>query len=79
MIPVYFEGSNVVMGKPSDMTDEQCGSLHAMRGVDADGFPFFDECWKPSEEEIKEIVSGKAIRIRILSKTLPPIAVWVND
>lgn len=38
MQPVDFEGSNILMDKPNDMTDEQCASgVPAYIGVDADG------------------------------------------
>lgn len=80
MIPIDFEGSNIQMDKPSDMTDEQCMSLNAMKGVTEEGIPFFIECWQPNKEDVDAIKEGRPIYIQILSRGLPPIAMWtVNE
>ncbi len=76
MIPIDFEGSNIIMEKPKEMTDEQCMPLHAMKSVTTDGFPFFIECWQPNKEDIEAIINGRPIYIQILSNSLPPISVW---
>jgi len=40
MHPVEFEGSRMI-GKPADMTDEQCFGIPAGSGTDDQGFPYF--------------------------------------
>lgn len=78
MLPIDFEGSQVI-GKPKNMTDEECFGLHAFVGIDENGYKYFLECWKPSKEDIDAIAAGRPIWIKILSNGLPPIAVWTLD
>lgn len=78
MQPVNFEGA-IEIGKPKDMTDEQCMSIYAMKGVDEANFPYFLECWKPSYEDIQAINRGEPIWIKVVSNGLPPIAIWTLD
>lgn len=58
------------------MTDEQCMSVWASRGVDDAGLPFFLEAWKPSYEDLQALNRGEPIYIKIVSIGLPPIAVF---
>lgn len=79
MQPVSFPGS-VEIGKPKNMTDEQCMSIPAIHGVDEDGFPYFMTAWKPSYEDIQALNRGEPIYIRTIALRLPPMAVFtVND
>ena len=79
MLPIEFEGSQVI-GKPKDMTDEECMSIHALLGRDESGVPFFLECWKPSYEDIEAIKRGEPIWLKILGVSLPPIAMFtINE
>lgn len=41
MMSIDFEGTNINLTKPSDMTDEQCLPLMAQKAVDNQGFPYF--------------------------------------
>lgn len=41
MHPIKFEGANIDLAKPDDMTDEQCFSLPAEKNIDSQGFPYF--------------------------------------
>lgn len=35
MLAIDFPGTNTTFGKPADMTDEQCGSLPALTGLNS--------------------------------------------
>lgn len=78
MQPVNFEGA-VEIKKPANMTDEECMSIWASRGIDLDGYPFFLEAWKPSYEDLQALNRGEPIFIKIISNGLPPIAVYTLD
>lgn len=78
MQPVNFEGA-VEIKKPASMTDEQCMSVYAAKGVDEAGFPFFLEAWKPSFEDLQALNRGEPVYIKIISQGLPPIAVFTLD
>ena len=75
MQPVEFEGCRMV-GKPQDMTDEQCMAIPAYEGVDDEGFHFFLTAWKPSYEDLKALNEGEPIYIKSLSARLVPMAVY---
>lgn len=78
MTPVYFEGA-VEIGKPTDMTDEQCFSVWAERGIDKEGFPYFFTAWKPSYEDLKALNAGGNIYVKVLSTGLPPMSIFTLD
>lgn len=78
MFPINFEGA-IEIKKPANMTDEECMSIWAAKGVDEAGFPYFLEAWKPSYEDIQAINRGEPIYIKIVSNGLPPIAMWTMD
>jgi hypothetical protein len=83
MHPINFPGAQEV-GKPENMTDEQCFSVYATKGTyeftGADGVQyqatFWTEAWKPSKEDIEAINRGEPIYIQIHSAGLPPISVF---
>jgi hypothetical protein len=83
MQPVNFPGA-VVVGKPPDMTDEQCMSIYAMpvdhtvTGPDGKQYVsrFWVEAWKPSKEDIEAINRGEPVWLQITSAGLPPVAVF---
>lgn len=85
MQPINFPGA-VVVGKPADMTDEQCMSIYAMP-VDYEletpegkvPARFWIEAWKPNREGIEAIKRGEPIYIRICSAGLPPVSVFTLD
>lgn len=74
MIPVEFEGANMVIQKPESMTDEECASISVYR--DETGFT---EHWMPSKEDIEAINAGRGIWVKILMNVLPPVAMWTQD
>ena len=78
MHPVYFEGSKEIK-KPSDMTDEQCSSIWATRGIDEDGYPYYLTAWKPSFEDLKALNNGQPVYVKTVSTGLPPMALFTID
>lgn len=78
MNPVPFEGS-VQIGKPQNMTDDQCSSIYAMRGIDENGFPYFLTAWKPNYEDLQALNRGEPVFIKTISAGLPPMAVFTFD
>lgn len=64
MHPVEFPGSYVI-GKPADMTDEQCSSIYAQSFTDSDGFPRFRMAWQPSYEDKIAVAEGRPVFIDI--------------
>lgn len=71
MIPIEFPGSREV-GKPTDMTDEQCASIPAAQAVEG-GMPVWITCWQPSYEDIEAIKNGLPIYVKTVSRSLPPM------
>ncbi len=78
MQPISFDGATEIK-KPESMTDEECMSVWAYRGVDALGYAFFMEAWKPSYEDLQALSRGEPIWIKIYSNGLPPISIFTMD
>lgn len=79
MNPIDFEGSNITLHKPSDMTDEQCGPLKAYKGVHNDNFPYYVTMWQPSDKDKEAIAAGRPIVVKVVGTAFPPIAVMTTD
>ena len=79
MIPVDFEGSNVYLRKPENMTDEQCMGIKAWVGTDDAGFLCFITAWQPNKEDLEALNMGKPVYIKTLAVKLPPMSVFTVD
>ena len=79
MIPIDFEGSNIVLGKPEDMTDEQCQPVKAYAGEDNDGFPFFLTAWQPNKEDIEAINAGRPVMLKLIGYSMQPACLYTFD
>lgn len=77
MDPVKIEGANLVLGKPSNWTDRECGSLHAYRDT-ADGVTITTSAWKPTPDELAAINSGATVYLTVWGQAHPPVSVWVR-
>ena len=74
MNPIEFKEQTKVLGKPKNMTDEECGSLP----VYCDGQQCIS-CWKLSwKERLQVLLYGKLWAFVISGYTQPPIAFSVN-
>jgi len=86
MKPIHFEGAREI-GKPKEMTDEQCKSLWAhsqdFEFTGSDGKRHqgrvWTEMWQPSKEDIEAIVAGRPIVLQIHSWGLPPVSMLTLD
>jgi hypothetical protein len=76
MMTVNFEGANTLLTKPGDMTDEQCHSTPAYRGVDSNGFDFTLVVFQPNHEDVKAINEGRPILLKVIGKGFPPVALY---
>lgn len=76
MNPSDFDHSNREYVKPQGWTDEQCSSLHVFQGVTEEGHPLIISCWKPTPEEIADLVAGKSVWLGILTGIQPPV--WLT-
>lgn len=75
MKSIEFPEANTKLGPPADMTREDCSDLHIYR----DGV-YCISCWKPTEEEIEEIQSGKPIWLYVHSGgTQTPVALQTKN
>lgn len=70
-----FEGSNMPMVKPENMTAEECGDLQVRLLKSLKG-PMYTSCWKPNYTDIKSLEAGKAVIIQMHMNT--PIFVDVD-
>jgi hypothetical protein len=78
MQAIKFEGA-IEIEKPEGMSDEQCTSVWALKGIDAGGFIFWVQLWQPSYEDIQAINRGEPIVVKILSKNLAPMLLFTVD
>jgi len=78
MTPIKFEGANVILTRPEDITDEQCGSVHALRGTDEDGLPFVMTAWEPTPEEVLAIQAGAPIYLKVCGISMPPVSLFAT-
>ena len=72
MFATSFAESNAVLSRPPDMTEEECDPLSVWRGVDTNGNPLVVSCWKPTAEELEEIIRTKRVWLIITGQTMPP-------
>lgn len=84
MLPTTFEGQNLVFGKPANMTDEQCFSLPAWKGVipiDDKGttVPAIISCWRLSKEDMEEIQKTGVVWLSVIGDSLPPVSVFTEN
>jgi hypothetical protein len=78
MQPVEFDGSRMI-GKPNDMTDDQCFGIPAYSGIDGNGFPFWLTAWKPSFEDLESLKRGEPVWVKSISRGLVPMSVFTMN
>ncbi len=79
MMPVTFDGWNLELLKPDSMTDEECTSMPAFKGVDNGGYKFILTVWKPNKEDIEAINAGRPICLKILTDVHPVVSLYTYD
>lgn len=73
--PTSFDESNDYLGKPDDMSHEECASLSILRTVTIVGLPCVVSCWKVSQEELEEINRTGRIWLTVVGDTHAPVHV----
>lgn len=79
MHPIDFEGTNIELVKPVEMTDEQCMAVRAYKGVDVNQFPFILTAWMPNKEDLDAMNAGRPLMVKMLGELTPPISLWTYD
>lgn len=89
MMPVDFQGSNLDLNKPPEMTEEECQSVRAYKGTtperaykaveDGTDYPFILTAWMPSKEDLEALNAGRPLWLRVLSFKHPPVALFTLD
>ena len=74
-----FEGSTFNLVKPEDMTEEQCYSMPATSGTTSDGYPYILVAFKPSPEDIKAMLDGGSVFMRVLGQQFAPVSLFTID
>jgi hypothetical protein len=72
MTPASFDESNVVLDKPQDMSYDECDALSVLRTETTEGLPVVISCWKPTKEELDEIIKTGRVWLTIYGYTMPP-------
>lgn len=67
MFPTSFNESNHSLSPPLGMTEDQCESLATFQNGE-----LVVSCWKPTEEELQEIIRTKRVWLIIWGRTMPP-------
>ncbi len=77
MLPINFPEAAVSLGRPSDMTDEECGPLPVARGIvqlsENSVGPAVISAWKPTPEELAMLNAGGPIYLHVIGRTQPPV------
>lgn len=77
-----------MLGRPADMTDEQCSSLPIHQyeqslGQDDKGepikYPAIVSCWQLSPEELEEVQRTGIVWVNTLGQTLAPFSVFTKN
>jgi hypothetical protein len=80
MFPTSFDESNIVFDTPEGYDPEDVFPLSGFQGLTEDGTEITISCWKPTPEEMQEIMKtgrvwcyffGKGMPIHTLSGTNP--------
>jgi len=74
--PINFKESNLELGRPASMTEEECRSLHVHRCKDGR----LISCWKLTPEEIEKVAKTGEIWLHVWGGiTQPPVALEVEN
>ncbi len=81
---IDFEERNDYIGKPADITDNQCYALPVARIITTIPGPTSDDapanvaahvsCWELTEDELEEVKKTGKVYVKILGSTLAPMS-----
>src|SRR5262249_37821337 len=69
--PASFEESDACLGRPPNMTDDECAPLSIAR-AGCGGIPTVVSCWKLTAEELAEVNRTGRVWLGICGVTMPP-------
>ena len=74
MVPCAFDEENCVLHPhpPEDMSVDDCEVLSVYRKLYPEGGGLVVSCWKPTKEEMEEIVKTGRVWLTISGSTMPP-------
>lgn len=72
MHPFEFTGSKII-GKPTNMSDDECSGIFATTGVDQHGFHYFLTAWMVSPEDLENMKAGHPMFVKTVGNGLPPM------
>lgn len=78
LIPTAFDEDNAALGKPADMSNEQCEALSVCITNTDEGLPVVVSCWKPTAEELEEINRTGRVWLVVFGTTMPPVTLMGN-
>ena len=79
MTPHQHPSNNDVLAPPRGATPEECRALAVTRVVFvADRLQGVVSYWLPTAAELHLLNAGKAVRLSVLGRTHPPLAVGVD-
>ncbi len=73
MVPASFDESTHVLGRPPEMTDDQCDPLCVAGAVTPEGLPLVISCWKMTPDELAEVNRTGRIWLMVVGHTMPPV------
>lgn len=79
MLPIHFDGANVILKKVDADTDENIMPLHAHKGITEKGQPYYLTMWQPSKEDLEALNAGRAIWMSTLGEYFPPVMLFTCD
>ena len=75
MNPVTFPEANAAYGPPPDLEESQCRTIPAYQGTveggSVDGCKQVVVAWRPTDQEIDDIVMGKPVFISMIGGLSP--------
>lgn len=78
----HITGATHTLGKPAEMTDEQCAPLPVRVDIYADGLStmvVMSSAWLPTAEELARLNAGAPVHVAIYGAVHPPINVTVPE
>lgn len=82
MTPTNFPETNVTFTAPEDLDESQVGSIPAHHGIIEQGslaaHPIVVTAWRPTPEELEEIIMGNPIYVTTLGQRIPPQMLTTN-
>ena len=82
MNPTRHPSNNAVLGRPADMTDDECSALAVTRIVydlaNGDQVPASVSFWQLSPEQLALLNEGKRVWLSVMGTTHPPLMLGVE-